>query len=147
MKRAVMLLALLASGCSAYTEAQMRLVHQAHRGVELCRAAQRERSLIVEQFHQLQRQRMDEAFDVDVRENSTLLADWVIEHRKAYAAALDALSRQGTASAEAQAAAERNLEAVEQALNRVLWLQSVQLKLTEWDGMANLEIPREKISK
>lgn len=127
--RWVMVLMLVCSGCGAYTEAQMRLVEQARKGVGLCAEAQKERGRIVEQFHQMQRQRLDEAFDADVRERGELSAEWVIEHRKAYAAAINVLERQERASAEAERVMQRNLEAVEEALKKVMVLQTMQLKL------------------
>lgn len=144
MKWTIVPLVLLAGGCTAYNEAQIRLLEQAQRGISLCREAQRGRSQLVEQLQLLQRQRVDEAFDRDVQENGMLSADWVIEHRRAYAAAVDALARQRYASIEAEAAAERNFDAVEQALNRMRWMQAVQLKLVSWEGGPGLGLPEDR---
>jgi hypothetical protein len=119
-------------GCSAYTQTQMRLVEEARRGLLLTRCAQEERAVLVERLHELERRRLDEAFDADVRSQRALEADWVIEARRAYAAAMDALANQRQASREAQAAAQRNLDDIDAALERVLVLQGVQLKLMEW---------------
>jgi hypothetical protein len=124
-------------GCGAYTEAQMRLVEQARKGVALCGEAQRERGQVVAQFHQMQRQRLDEACDADVRERGDLSAEWVIEHRRAYAAALEVLGRQRQASEEAERTMQRNLDAVDEALRRVLLLQSIQLKIVSGEGMGS----------
>jgi len=142
MKRMLILMAMLSTGCSAYSEAQMRLVEQAQRGVELCRQSQQERAALVEQLHQIQRQRLDEAFDADVRDSAPLSPDWVIEHRKAYSAGVDALERQRQASAEAQAVAERNLDAIDQALRRLLWMQSIQLNVFELSSPTTKPIGR-----
>jgi len=119
-------------GCSAYTQTQMRLVEEARRGLLLTRSAQEERAVLVERLHELERRRLDEAFDADVLSQRALEADWVIEARRAYAAAMDALANQRQASREAQAAAQRNLDDIDAALERVLVLQGVQLKLMEW---------------
>lgn len=90
------------------------------------------------QFHQLQRERLDEAFDADVRDRAELSADWVIEHRKAYSAAMDVLNRQRSASDQADAVTRRNLDAMNEAMKRLLDLQSIQLKLMpgrgDWDS-------------
>ncbi|MGE5608347.1 MAG: hypothetical protein ACM359_03770 [Bacillota bacterium] len=132
MRWAVMLCAMLAGGCT-YTETQMRLVEQVQRGVELCKQAQSERSQIIAQYQQAQRERLDSAFDADVRQQAELSADWVVEHRRAYTLALDGLARQRAASVEAEGVATRNLKAMEEALQRLLFLQSLQLKLVKWD--------------
>jgi len=50
----------------------------------------------IEQLSQLKRQRLDQAFDEDVRlcaTQETLDPDWVIEARKAYASAIDAYAK------------------------------------------------------
>jgi len=131
MKHACLLLCLLISGCTSYTEAQIRLLEQARRGIALCKTAGDERAQIVEQFYQIQRIRLDEAFDADVRQAPALEADWVIEHRKAYAAARDALAAQRQASAQATVAARQNLEAVDAALQRALELEAIEASLFE----------------
>lgn len=120
---------LLAGGCGQYTEAQMRLAEQARRGMELCRQAYEERGQLVERLYEADRARLDAAFDADVRAREALAADWVIEHRKAYAAALDALQRRTLAGTEAGAAARRNFEAAEAALNRLKAMQAAQLRI------------------
>jgi uncharacterized protein YijF (DUF1287 family) len=126
------MLCVLVSGCT-YTEAQMRLVEQVQRGVKLCQQAQSERSQIIAQYQQAQRERLDTAFDADVQQKAELSADWVIEHRRVYTLALDSLARQQAASLEAETVATRNLNAMEEALQRLLFLQSLQLKLLKWD--------------
>jgi hypothetical protein len=125
----------LSCGCAQYTEAQMRLVEQARKGLDAVKAASAERSVLVAQFQQLQRNQADQAFDADVREAPALSAEWVIEHRRAYAALLDALARQKAASNQAEASAGRNLEAIDAALQRVLLLESIQLRWFSVDGV------------
>lgn len=122
-------LALLACGCSAWTEAQLRLVEQSQLGLEQLRASHAQRQSVVEQYHLLQRGQLDDAFDVDVRQAADLSPDWIIEHRRAYAAALDLLHRQRSASADASSAADRNISAIKGALLRLKHLQEMQLRL------------------
>ena len=116
------------------------------RGVSLCAQSQADHRNVLDRLHAMERQRLDEAFDEDVRQHTDLSADWVIEHRKGYAAGLDALALQQAASVEANAVARRNLDALDQALRRLYWLQSMQLQLTElsWpeEGGADTETRR-----
>jgi hypothetical protein len=133
MRIITLIVALATSGC-AYTESQLRLTEQVQKGAQLLRQSQQERMQLVGQFHKLQRQRLDDAFDADVRQRPSLSPDWVIESRAAYAAALDALYRQQQSTQSADAATTRNLDAMDQALQRLLLLQSVQMKLFGMEG-------------
>lgn len=126
----------LCAGCARFTESQMQLVEQAQRGIENCRAAAKERAAILEQYHQLQRTRLEEAYAADVIEQKELTPSWVIEHQKAYSAAAAALDRQRAASVDAETAAARNLDAMDEAMRRLLVLQGVQMKLSI-DGLLN----------
>jgi len=130
MKPILILLMLAGAGCARFTQTQIELVEQARQGMQLCRAAAKERSALIEQYHQLQRARLDEAFAADVRGRKDLSPDWVLEHQKAYSAAVAALDRRRASSSESDAAAQRNFDAVEMALSRLLMLQNVQLKLS-----------------
>jgi hypothetical protein len=135
MKKFLFLLAVAtAAGCQPYVAAQMDLVTQARRGVALTQKSFDERSRTVADALSLRRRLLDEAFDDDVRQRSpdALTPAWVIEHRKAYAAGLDALNTQAVASRDADAADRRNLAAVDDALKQLAWLASVQLK---WSGI------------
>lgn len=130
-----MTLALLVNGCSGFGEAQMHLVEQARRGLDITRTVQTDHAQIISQLYQLQQQRLADGFDADVRQQTALSADWIVEHRKAYTVALTALERQRAISAEADTAALRNLAAVDTALQRLLVLQSLQLRVTSLDGI------------
>jgi hypothetical protein len=127
MKALCLILISALTGCAQYTAIQMNLVEQARKGVAITQKSLAEKSQVLEEYEKLQRRRLDEAFDADVRENHSLSSDWVIEHRRAYSAALDALFNQQQATRDAQLADERNLAAIDDALARVLWLQSVEL--------------------
>ena len=128
MKSLCIIFLSMLTGCAQYTSIQMNLVEQARKGVAITQKSLAEKSQVIEEFEKQQRRRLDDAFDADVRENASLSVDWVIEHRRAYSAALDALAVQRQATRDAQIADERNLAAVDDALNRVLWLQSIELR-------------------
>lgn len=135
MYRFVLILFVLLGGCTPYTDAQLALITQARRGLELVDQAQYERAQLIERYHQLLRQTLDDAFDDDVRERGALDPAWVIEHRRAYAAALDALAAQRIASRDAHAATAANLHAIAQSLDRLESLTSLPSRL-----LADLEV-------
>jgi len=138
MRWTLILLTLALSGCG-YGAAQVRLVEQARKGLGLIEQAQAGRTAMNEQLTAMQRQRLDEAFDADVREQPALSAQWVIEHRQAYAAGLAALTHQAESNRSAEAANQANLKAVDAALARLQtlietqenWLQQIE---TQWGG-------------
>ena len=79
------------------------------------------------------RQRLDEAFDQDVRERALrdepIDAEWVIEARRAYGAALAVYAHAQAMDEHSALERRRTLAAIEAALERVRWLQSIQLRL------------------
>jgi hypothetical protein len=133
MRPRLLSLALLAAaGCASYTRAQIDLVDQARRGIALVSQNDPDRDRAVEELAKLRRQRLDEAFDEDVRTRSTqeaLSADWVIEARKAYAIGLDAFARTQAAADRASEVRKQNLAAIDAALDRLRWMHSIELKL------------------
>ena len=133
MRRLILLTLLSIAGCSSWTAAQIELVTQARRGIALIRQDDQRRNRIADELNRLRRQRLDEAFDSDVRErekDAPIDGDWVIEARRAYAVALDAYAKTRAADDAADAARTRNLAAIDAALGRLQYLQSVQQKLT-----------------
>ena len=63
-----------------------------------------------------------QAFDEDVRLRATqesLDSDWVIDARKAYAAAIDAYAKTQAADERAAVERQRNLQAIDAALTRL----------------------------
>jgi hypothetical protein len=128
------LILLGSAGCAPYTQVQSQLVEQTARGVAALQQSLEQKSQIVAQHHALRRRQLDDAFDADVRgrDASKLAADWVIEHRRAYAAALDALSAARVASVQADEADRRNARAARDALERLRCLLSVQLRLVSF---------------
>ena len=130
----MLLLALPAlAGCAKFTETQMALVDQARRGVAFVAQGDDAHERAFAQLAELRRQRLDRAFDEDVRLRATqesLDPDWVIDARKAYAAAIDAYAKTQAADERAAVERQRNLQAIDAALTRLQWLQSLQLKLS-----------------
>ena len=117
------------TGCDTYAGGQLQLLEQARKGLELENQNASGRGEFVAKYYTLQRERPDAAFDADVRENQALSGDWVIEHRKAYSAALDAMAHQQNIAAENEATAARNRAAIDLALQRLESLISIQLRL------------------
>lgn len=123
----VLPLCFLSPGGCAYIEAQSQLTQQVRKGIALVATAQAEHGALIDKLDKLQRQKMDDAFDADVRQQQTLSPDWVIEHRRAYAAALDVLARWRSAASAANQSAAANLKSIDAALQRLQWLQSVEM--------------------
>jgi len=136
MKPYLLVLFALIGGCSPYVRLQMDLVEQARKGVQLASESQAAHVQVAQRLHAIQRDRVDDAFDADVRERTALDADWVIEHRRAYAAALEALAAQKSASAEADRVARDNLIATDHALQQLFWLQSLQLRVLNFEEIS-----------
>jgi hypothetical protein len=115
----------------------MDLVTQARRGVSLVAQHDEQRDRAVAELARLRREKLDQAFDADVRERATqetLDPDWVIEARRAYAVAIDAYAK-AQASGERSAQARRqNLASINAALDRLQWMQSVRLKLDPFNN-------------
>ena len=127
--RNVTLIALLATSCAPYTENQIALVDQSRKGVLLLGHSMDARQRMIEDNYAMMRQRLDGAFDNDAAEKADLSADWVIEARKAYSAAIDALGSQKRGNLNALDADRANLAAVDAALARLRTLQQVELRL------------------
>lgn len=129
MKLAWMMLLVLVGGCAPYAQVQIDLLQHVRTGLHQTRQSLQRKSQLIAEYHQLRRRQLDGAFDADVRARTELESDWVIEHRKAYAAAIDAIGSARTHSELANESDQRNLDAIDAALQRVIWLQSLQ---TRW---------------
>lgn len=132
MKRFLILLMLIfGAGCSQYTAAQIDLVQQARRGVELCRRSQSSHRQWVELAANLQKEKLATAFDADLRDRADASEVWMIEHRQAYTAALAAIQSQRDAAIESDVVQRSNLDAVDQALRQLLELQNIQSNIAK----------------
>jgi hypothetical protein len=120
------LLLVNASGCTAYTTAQLHLTEQARKGVALWTAREQARDDAVRQSYAAKRKALDAAFDADVRAQPTLDATWVIESRRAYAVALSQLDQSESAELANNESARRDAAATDDALARLAWLLQIQ---------------------
>ena len=139
---AVALLAL--SGCATFTRAEMELVAQARRGIDLVAQHDEQRDAAVAELARARRERLDNAFDEDLRDRAiqdALDPEWVIEARQAYAVAIDAYAKAQAASERAAMVRKQNLASIRAALDRLQWMQSVRLKL---DPFNELSQPQEE---
>jgi len=121
---------LLFSGCNPYLQVQMDLTEQSRKGVAMISQSLDDKQAIIGRFHASQRTRLDDAFDADVREQETLTSDWVVDHRRAYVVAVDALNDQSHRLARSHENDQSTLAAMELALRQLEWLQSIPMKLT-----------------
>lgn len=137
MMRWMMLLVLVlgAAGCTPLTTAQMNLVTQARHGIELLSQSARVQQQLSDELVQLRRQRLDEAFDADVRDQTELTADWVIEHRQAYALGMRSLQSAEASMQRTQASLVDNLAATDRALNQMQQLLEIEMR---WGQMVPL---------
>lgn len=126
--------AFITGGCARYAEVQSQLVEQTVRGVAALQQSLEQKSQIVALHHALRRRQLDEAFDADVRQRdpAKLDAAWVIDHRRAYAAALDVLAAARFASVQSDESDRRSAQATRDALERLRWLSSLQHQLVSF---------------
>src|SRR5690606_18543996 len=89
-----------------------------------------ERAELVRALRTRERERLDAAFDADARAIGTADAEWIIEARRAYALALDALHAQKAASDEADRVTRSNLAATLEALDQLERLVRLPLAVT-----------------
>ena len=120
-----------AAGCAPYSQAELGLIAQARRGVKLVGDAESARRAERAELAGQRRARVDDAFDADVRGRASIDAEWVIVHRRAYAAALDAMAKQDAAAAAADEATARNLAAIDQVLAQLESMVGVEAKLVD----------------
>lgn len=125
MRWMIVLQVVMVAGC-AVNDAQMKLADQVLAGIELCGQGLRERDELLTAYQDGQRKRLDEAFDADVRERAALSADWVIEHRRMYASAMDLLAEQRAELAGRAATDEANIAATRAAVERIRQLAAMQ---------------------
>jgi hypothetical protein len=109
----------------------MDLATQARKGVALVRSDDASRAGLLGELARMQRSRLDEAFDRDVREHATtqpIDVDWVIEARKAYAIAIDSYAKAQASNDQAWLKRKELLSDVDALLERLQWMQSTRLK-------------------
>lgn len=119
-----------AAGCAGYTQAKIDLTAQLRRGVESTRAASQVQAQVIDRLSAAQIDRLDAAFDADVTARSTLDADWVIAHRKAYIAARDALVAQRQSFGDECRTMDANLDAIDAGLSLLQQMHGIEFRLT-----------------
>ncbi len=129
MKHLLCLIPLLA-GCSTYTETQLALIDQSRAGLTIIEQAHAQRAQMIESYQSQQRQTIDDAFDADARAIELADADWIIDARRAYAVALDALASQRAASRESDRITQSNSQAIRQALDQLQQLITLPVRFS-----------------
>jgi len=128
-----MMVVLALAGCAPYTRVQIGLVEEARRGVAMWQERETERDAAARDQFTQRRAELGRAFDDDVRERAAaggeISPDWVVEARKAYAAGLDVIGKAESASVAGNETARRNADATDQALQKLLWLESMELDM------------------
>lgn len=113
---------LLFTGCQVYVQPQVELIEHSRKGMTMISQSLDAQRKSIEEFQRHQRRAIDDAFDTDVRAQSSLDADWVIDHRTAYATAIDALNDSRHQQQLSNQQDQRTLAAVELALKKLEWL-------------------------
>ncbi|HEX8342775.1 MAG TPA: hypothetical protein VF624_17865 [Tepidisphaeraceae bacterium] len=129
MQLLYLLLFMAVAGCAVY-DAQLGLIGQSHEGVRLVRESLVGRARVDVARNAADRKRLDEAFDDDLAARTgPIPAEWVLDARRAYAAAVDALHGRDEASLAARDADLQNLDAVDTALSELARLVRGQQRL------------------
>ncbi len=126
MRRLIVTGLMLLCGCSQQEEAQRRMIGRMQIGLAEVRQAQDQRQQAMQELYAGRRRVLDAAFDQDVKQAAALDAAWVIDHRKAYSAALEAMCRQEQASTEAHARMRQNLQVIDEGLQRLGWMSELR---------------------
>ena len=111
------------SGCQLVSGTERELIGYSQQGVAMLRQGITEKSAVIDQFHQLRRKQLDDAFDADVRDRQSLDAKWVIDARKAYAIGLDALREDQTQSLRATSSQLHTADSIKTALEKLQMLR------------------------
>ena len=130
------------SGCATFTRAEIDLVTQTRRGIALIAQHDVDRDRAVLELARLRREKLDDAFDADARDRATqesLDPDWVIEARRAYAVAIDVYAKAQAANERSAQVRKQNLTAINAALDRLQWMQSLRLKLDPFNQETQLQ--------
>jgi hypothetical protein len=138
MKRALLILLAVSvggGGCGPYAGIQADLAVQSREGLKRVEAARAAEAELVSKWLAERRERLDSAFDADVRGQASLDPAWVIEARRAYATGLDSLAsaradheRASAIGADNARAADEALALLEKMLRRQESVLKVELK-------------------
>lgn len=129
MTRLFLFLCLALAGCAPVLDAQLRVIEVSRRGLASVKQSLEERQALILSLEAAQRARLDAAFDQDVMDQLELSAEWVIEARTAYAAAIEQFHRQQLTATSAADVDRANLTAIDLGLRQLETLSQAQLKL------------------
>ncbi len=129
MKKFMLLVICAITGCAPMIEAEIGLIDQSRKGVAMVSDSVAARREMIRALLQKDRAALDAAFDEDVIEQSEIDSSWVIEARRAYAVALDALVRRDEAADRSIDADLDNLNAIDDAL---IELERLNQQQAQW---------------
>lgn len=131
MKAFVIVVVGLVAGCSSSEVAQQNLIAQLDHGLETVQQSNADRQQLLDSLYAQQRRQLDAAFDADVLNAAALDAQWVIEHRQAYALALDGMWERQLASQMANARSADNLQVIREGLLKLRWMSELRQKWSD----------------
>ncbi|MGN6505658.1 MAG: hypothetical protein ACTHM6_08855 [Tepidisphaeraceae bacterium] len=112
----LLLMAIPLAGCSPAIDAELKLIDASRHGITLVKAGVSDRQASLAAMQAAARSRLDAAFDADVKaQPQPINPDWIVDARRAYAAAIDAQTQQ-------QLRTERRPRSI-----RPTWMRSTRL--------------------
>lgn len=136
MRRFMCLTALIAcasvAGCAEYTRTKIDLTASAQAGITRVRQAVNDVAVEREEAVDGLRRRLDEAFDADVAATSRQALDqaWIVTHRKAYAAAIDAFDARRQQQAQWTRDVLDTVDAIAAALGELQRMHALEMNFT-----------------
>lgn len=128
MKRLLLLIVPLVAGCAPVIQAEVDLIAASRKGVAMTRESVESRQEMVAMLLRKDRDALAVAFDEDLLARDTLDAAWVIEARRAYSIAFEALVRRDESVRASFEADLDNLTAVDEAMAELERLNQQQLQ-------------------
>ena len=142
--RCVVALFMLACGCTRQEQAQQQLITQLQAGLGSLREFSQGRQQMIGEHYQQRRSVLDDAFDDDVRQAPQLDGSWVVAHRQAYMAGMEALWRAERSSEMSHQQAMDNLLAISEGLERLRWISEMRENWGKTLGLVNGEVQNAK---
>jgi hypothetical protein len=87
------LLFVACGGCAPYLTLKRDLLEKTHLAVASLEQSSVDRRHLIDELRQARIDRLNEAFDADVRNQIAPSHAWIIEHRRAYAVGIEAIER------------------------------------------------------
>lgn len=120
------------AGCASYTQSKIDLTAQAQAGVDRLREGVATMTAEQDQAIGRLRSQLDLAFDEDVstRDATSLTPEWIIAHRQAYAAAIDAFAERRRGQTGLSHGMIGTLDAIDLVLAQLQQMHQAELRLT-----------------